>query len=64
MRELSGPEDENVVSHISLAHPCTATSIEERKRIAFRRAKEPHYSHMGGETGVKTLVGNEASPVC
>lgn len=63
MHELSGPKGQNVMWHTDL-HLIPANLSEERNCVLTRRAKGPHYSHIGGETGMKTLVGNEASPAC
>lgn len=66
MCELSSPEDENTETHSTHVFSSSLHCHQHRgeKARVLRRAKEPHYSHMGGEKKVKTLVGNEASPVC
>lgn len=50
MHELSGPEDENVVSRISSAHPCNATSMG-RESACVQKGQGASLLTHGGRDG-------------
>lgn len=63
-QEVRRGSEYSVAQHTDLQPIPVLSPAQRRESICIRRAKEPHYSHVGGETGTKTLMGNEASPVC
>lgn len=71
VHELSGPKGQNVVWHTDLYLILALSPAESRESACIPEGPRGLITHTWeagwwwwGETGMKTLVGNEASPVC